>query len=73
MITKSLSVDLKKFGILATAILPGFVDTDLAAHAQGNKLSTKESVLSMFKVMAQCQGEEHTGKFYHYNGREMAW
>ena len=73
MITKSLSVDLQKFGILATALLPGFVDTDLAAHAQGNKISTKDSVLSMFKVMEKCHGEEHTGKFYHYNGRVMPW
>ena len=73
MITKNLSLDLQKFGILATAIHPGLVDTDLAAPAQAKKMTTQDSVLSMFKVMEKCQGDDYTGKFYHYSGREMAW
>lgn len=73
MITKNLSLDLKKFGILATALHPGLVDTDLSAAHQAKKTSTQDSVLSMIKVMAKCQGEEYTGKFYHFTGKEMPW
>lgn len=74
MITKNLSLDLKKFGILATALHPGFVDTDLSSAIKSDKkTSTKDSVLSMFNVMSNCQDDDYTGKFYHFSGREMLW
>lgn len=74
MITKTLSLDLKKFGILATALHPGFVDTDMTSCVNSDKkISTADCVLSLFSVMSKCHGDEYTGKFYHYSGRKMAW
>lgn len=71
MITKNLSLDLKKDGILVTAIHPGWVKTDMG----GPRATTKpeDSIKALLKIMDSLNGEQFTGKFYHFSGREMAW
>ena len=74
MLTKSLSVDLKKFGILATAILPGFVDTDMTSPiVSDKKISVQDSVGGMMKVISKDNGDELNGKYYSYTGKEYPW
>ena len=71
MVTKSLSVDLKKDGILATVVHPGWVKTDLGgANAE---LTVDECATGMLKVFEKLQGEEETGKFYGVKGNIMGW
>lgn len=71
MVTKSLSVDLKKDGILATVVHPGWVKTDLGgANAE---LTVDECATGMLKVFEKLQGEEETGKFYGVKGNSMGW
>ena len=74
MLTKSLSCDLKKFGILATAILPGLVDTDMGRGAPSSrKISVQDSVGGMMKVIAKDNGDEINGKYFSYTGKEFPW
>lgn len=71
MVTKNLSVDLKTDGILATTVHPGWVKTEMGgSNAQ---ITTDTSVTALFEVLAKLQGDEYTGKFYHWSGREMLY
>ncbi|XP_060578594.1 C-signal-like isoform X1 [Ruditapes philippinarum] len=71
MITKNLSIDLKKDGILAAAIHPGWIKTDMG----GPKATTEASdcIKALLKVIETIDTEEAGGKLYHYSGRVMAW
>lgn len=71
MITKNLSLDLKKDGILVTAVHPGWVKTDMG----GAKASTETSdcAETLVNLMSTFISEDFNGKFYHYSGREMQW
>ena len=74
MLTRSLSMDLKKFGILATAVHPGFVATDMTKMVQSDKkISPEESVSSMMKVMAKGNGGDINGKNFSFTGEEFPW
>ena len=71
MVTANLALELKSDGILATAVHPGWVKTDMGgANAL---ISTEESVTKMFDVLAKLKGEEGTGKFYHWKGHIIGW
>lgn len=71
MITKNLSIDLKKDGILVCAIHPGWIKTGMGGPNATTEVS--DCVHSLMKVIDSLKGEEKTGKFYHYSGREMPW
>ena len=71
MVTTNLALELKGDGILATAVHPGWVKTDMGgANAL---ISTEESVALVLNVLAKLQGEEGTGKFYHAKGHIIGW
>ncbi|KAH3819618.1 hypothetical protein DPMN_121357 [Dreissena polymorpha] len=72
MITTNMSLDLKNDGILATAIHPGWVKTDMGGP--NALIDTVTSVTRVMAVMGKLQGEEGTGKFYNGdNGELLGW
>lgn len=71
MVTTNLAIELKGDGIIATAVHPGWVRTDMGgANA---RISTEESVSLIMNVLAKLQGEDGTGKFYHCKGHIIGW
>lgn len=71
MVTTNLALELKEYGILATAVHPGWVKTEMGGP--GALISTEESVTSIMNVLSKLQGEEGTGKFYHAKGYIIGW
>lgn len=71
MVTSNLAIDLKSDGILATAVHPGWVKTDMGGP--NALISTDESATLIMNVLAKLQGEEGTGKFYHAKGHIIGW
>lgn len=70
MATKSLSIDLKKDGILVTSVHPGWVKTDLGGA--GAPMDVPTSVSGMLKLINNLS-EEHHGGFYQWNGEMLKW
>lgn len=70
MATKSLSIDLKKDGILVTCLHPGWVKTDLGGLGAPMEVAT--SVEGLLNVM-NCLCEEHNGGFYQWHGKRINW
>ncbi|KAK9890646.1 hypothetical protein WA026_012005 [Henosepilachna vigintioctopunctata] len=70
MATKSLSVDLKSDGILVTCIHPGWVKTDMGG--KGAPLEIEDSV-SQIVNLVKSFNESHNGKYFQYDGKELAW
>ena len=72
MITTNISIDLKKDGILCTAIHPGWVQTDMGGP--NALITTETSLRGMMSVLEKLVGEEETGKFYHaVRGDLIGW
>jgi NAD(P)-dependent dehydrogenase (short-subunit alcohol dehydrogenase family) len=69
-VVKSLSLDLKDRGVIAVALHPGWVKTDMG----GKDAPTlpRESIQGMRKVLQDLR-QEDTGKFLSYDGSEVPW
>ena len=70
MITKSLSVDLRKDEIIATVLHPGWVQTRMGGPDAPVPLS--ECIEGLISVMGQIN-ESHSGVFLDYTGHEIPW
>ena len=69
-VVKSLSIDLKAYGITVVSLHPGWVKTDMGgANAP---VSIDESVEGMIRVIEMTDIKD-TGKFLNYHGRELPW
>ena len=69
-VMKSLSIDLKAYGITVVSLHPGWVKTDMGgANAP---VSIDESVEGMIRVI-EITDIKDTGKFLNYHGRELPW
>lgn len=68
--TKSMSIDLKGNQIMAVAMHPGWVRTDMG----GSKapLSVEQSCAKMVQTVLGL-GEKHNGGFLQYDGKELPW
>ena len=70
MVAKSFSIDLAPRGIITAVLHPGWVQTDMGGP---NALITvQQSVAGMRRVIAQLAPAD-SGKFYAYDGKEIAW
>ena len=69
-ITKSLSMDLLKDGIIACSVHPGWVYTDMGGP--NALISTDESVQGMLKLFASLN-QDSNGGFFKYDGTAMKW
>ena len=69
-VTKSLSIDLLKDGIIACSVHPGWVYTDMG----GSKapVSIDESIQGMLKLFAGLN-QDSNGGFFQYDGTVMQW
>ena len=69
-VAKSLSIDLKAYGITVVALHPGWVKTDMGGP--NAPVSIDESVEGMIRVIDTTDIKD-TGKFLNYDGKELPW
>ena len=69
-VVKSLSIDLKAYGITVVALHPGWVKTDMGGP--NAPVSIDESVEGMIRVIDTTDIKD-TGKFLNYDRRELPW
>ena len=67
---RSLAIDLGPRNITVVLLHPGWVRTDMGTPAA--TLSTGESVAGMKAVLDEI-GPADTGRFFNYDGAEIAW
>jgi len=70
MAMRSAAIDLAPRGIACVLVNPGWVKTDMGGP--GAPLTPSESVAALKSLIATF-GLVHSGKFFHYDGREYAW
>jgi len=70
MATKSMSVDFKKAKILAIALHPGWVKTDMGGPKA--PLTPDQSVDGITQLLLSLT-DKHNGKFLQYDGKELPW
>lgn len=70
MVMRSAAIDLAPRGIACVLVNPGWVKTDMGGP--GATLTTQESVDAM-RTLIETLDQSHSGKFYHYDGREYPW
>ena len=69
-VTKSLSIDLKPRGITLAAVHPGWVQTDMGGP--NATLTPADSIAGLTQVVLGLTPEK-TGRFFNYDGTEIAW
>jgi len=70
MVMKGLSLDLKEQGVTAIALSPGWVRTDMGGPDA--PLDAPTAVAGMRAVLAKVSLND-SGKFFHFDGRELPW
>lgn len=70
MVMKNLSLDLHDRGVVAVALSPGWVRTDMGGP--NAPLDAATAVAGMRTVLAKVAAKD-SGKFFHYDGRELPW
>ena len=70
MVMKSLSVDLKEFGILTMAMHPGWVKTDMGGS---NALIDTETCCKNIIKTLNGLTDKDNGSFLRYNNTSVTW
>jgi NAD(P)-dependent dehydrogenase (short-subunit alcohol dehydrogenase family) len=70
MVMKSLSIDLKPYGIAVVTLHPGWVQTDMGGS---NALINTQTSVSGLRTVIEKLNLSNTGKFIAYDGKEIAW
>jgi NAD(P)-dependent dehydrogenase (short-subunit alcohol dehydrogenase family) len=69
-VTRSLSIDLRTRGVTVVAVHPGWVQTDMGGP--GATLTPEQSVAGLKQVVEGLTPEK-SGRFFNYDGAEIAW
>jgi NAD(P)-dependent dehydrogenase (short-subunit alcohol dehydrogenase family) len=69
-VTRSLSIDLRARGVTVVAVHPGWVQTDMGGP--GATLTPEQSVAGLRQVVEGLTPEK-SGRFFNYDGAEIAW
>jgi len=73
MVMKNLALDVKSRGVIVTLVNPGPTDTDMMAGVPKKWLrKTEVAVGDMIRIIDR-QTIDTTGKFWHYNGKQLPW
>ena len=70
MVMKSLSIDLKPYGISVVTLHPGWVQTDMGGS---NALISVHTSVSGLRKVIESLSLESTGKFIAYDGKAIPW
>ena len=70
MSARSLAVELLPQNILILSMHPGWVQTDMGTKEA--PLKPQESISGMLRVLYGLEPKDH-GKFYQWDGQELAW
>ena len=70
MVIKSLSIDLKPYGISVVTLHPGWVQTDMGGS---NALISAHTSVSGLRKVIESLSLESTGKFIAYDGKAIPW
>ncbi|MES2767247.1 MAG: SDR family oxidoreductase [Bacteroidota bacterium] len=71
MLNYNLSIELKPEGIMALAVHPGWVQTEMGGEKA--PISVEESVSGLKELFLKSSVETHTGKLFDYTGAELPW
>lgn len=70
MVTRNLAIELKDKGIVAVAVHPGWVETDMGGPQA--TLTPEESVAALRRIVDGLTLEQ-SGRFYSWQGHELPW
>lgn len=70
MVMRSMAIDLADRGIIAVALHPGWVRTDMGGEQA--PLDTETSARGLARVLAGL-GPDASGRLWSYDGRELPW
>lgn len=70
MVMKSLAIDLNKYGVSVAVLHPGWVRTDMGGP--NGLIDAQTSVQGLRQVIGMLTLDS-SGKFYAYDGKEIAW
>jgi NAD(P)-dependent dehydrogenase (short-subunit alcohol dehydrogenase family) len=70
MVMRSLAIDLAPRGILAVALNPGWVKTDMGGP--GGSLTPEECARRLRGILDKLK-QSDSGKFWHHAGKEFPW
>lgn len=70
MIGRSLSIDLKQYGIITVILHPGWVKTDMGGPDA--LINPVQSVLGMQQILSNIRLSD-SGKFFAYDGKIIPW